>query len=270
VYKVHPVDFDKLDKVTAQGNHYRNDTIDRQVENGYYVWIYIAADELRQAWNQRSSMDYDGKDRAGQDIRYTIIRFLTSKGFRKDAEGVSKLTDEEVALIENGVASTVYLQHSSLYVRIYKIIWEYKRYQITHNPSGHSVMQRIEYWKTAWVIIKENWLTGVGTGDVYQEFEKSYEKTGSLLEKEFRFRSHNQFLTFFVVFGAFGLAWFFVTLLFPALRLRKFPDYYYLTFFIIIVLSMLTEDTIESQAGVTIYAFFSSFYLFSKKFIDII
>jgi len=41
-------------------------------------------------------------------------------------------------------------------------------------------------------------------------------------------------------------------------------------FFIIIVLSMCWEDTIESQAGVTIYAFFTSFYLFAKKFIDVV
>ena len=32
---------------------------------------------------------------------------------------------------------------------------------------------------------------------------------------------------------------------------------------------MLTEDTLETQAGVTQFAFFSSFYLFSKKFNDI-
>ena len=33
---------------------------------------------------------------------------------------------------------------------------------------------------------------------------------------------------------------------------------------------MLTEDTLETQAGVTPFAFFTSFYLFAKKFIDIV
>jgi hypothetical protein len=31
---------------------------------------------------------------------------------------------------------------------------------------------------------------------------------------------------------------------------------------------MIPEDTIESQAGVTLYAFFSSLYLFGKSFHD--
>jgi hypothetical protein len=230
----------------------------------------VATDELRQAWNSRSSFEFDGKDKAGQEIKYTIIRFLTSKGYRKDAAGVAQLTDREVRLIEHGIASTVYVEKSGIYVRVYKIIWEYKRYQETHNPTGHSVMQRIEYWKAARNIIQREWLTGVGTGDTDREFQQEYENMNSLLDKEFRWRSHNQFLAILVAFGVFGLAWFLVTLIFPPIRMHKFSDYYYLSFFVIIILSMISEDTLESQAGVTIFAFFTSFYLFAKKFIDLV
>jgi len=35
----------------------------------------------------------------------------------------------------------------------------------------------------------------------------------------------------------------------------------YLSFFIIAVISFLTEDTLETQAGVTFFAFFNSFFL---------
>ena len=180
------------------------------------------------------------------------------------------LSDQDIRNIEHGIASVVYVDNPELYVRIYKIIWEYKRYQETHNPSGHSVMQRFEYWRAAGKIIERNWLTGVGTGDMDMAFQNEYNKMHSLLEPGFRWRSHNQFLAIFVAFGVFGLIWFIVTIVFPPLRMHKFHDYYYLTFFIIIILSMLTEDTIESQAGVTTYAFFSSFYLFAKKFIDVV
>jgi hypothetical protein len=65
-----------------------------------------------------------------------------------------------------------------------------------------------------------------------------------------------------------GLLWFLLSLVLPPLMLNKYSDFFYLSFFIIITLSMLTEDTLETQAGVTIYAFFSSFYLFLKKFKD--
>ena len=131
-------------------------------------------------------------------------------------------------------------------------------------------MQRLEFWKTARAIIKENWLTGVGTGDLGRAFTQEYDKNGSLLDKEFRWRSHNQFLSIFASFGIVGFAWFIFSLIYPAIRLGKFHDFYYLSFFIIIILSMLTEDTLETQAGVTPFAFFTSFYLFAKKFIDIV
>jgi hypothetical protein len=270
VNHINPVDFNSLDKFTRLGNPYWHNLSGTQVENGNYVYLYIAKDELRQAWNSRSRYDFDGKDKAGQEIESTLMRFLTSKSYRKDAEGVSKLTDQEVALIEDGIASIIYVEKSTLYVRIYKIFWEYTRYEATRNPSGHSVMQRLEFWKTSRAIIKEHWLTGVGTGDLGNAFQEEYEKNGSLLDNEFRWRSHNQFLTIFATFGIIGFAWFIFSLVYPATRLGKFHDFYYLSFFIIIILSMLTEDTLETQAGVTPFAFFTSFYLFAKKFIDIV
>lgn len=271
VNKINPVDLKSLDLMTRQGNYYYNDTNSALLENGNRVWIYINEEEMREAWNRRSPLDYDGEDKAGQQIKHTLIRFLTSKGYRKDAEGVESLTEGEVAMIENGIASCIYVEKPMLYVRIYKIFWEYDQYSITHNASGHSLMQRFEYWRTAWAIANDNnsWLIGIGTGDLDSAFRNQYEKMGSKLEKEFRWRTHNQFLAIFVTFGIFGFGWFIFCLIFPAAHLRKFTDYYYLTFFLIFTLSMLTEDTLETQAGVTQFAFFTSFYLFSKKFLDI-
>ncbi len=269
VNRVEKVDISTLEKTTRLGNPYWHNLEDLQVENGHYVWHYVATQELKEAWNQRSDYDFDGKDQAGQEIKYTLIRFLTSKGYRKDAAGVALLTNEEVALVEGGTASIVYVEKPKLYVRIYKIFWEYNRYQATRNPSGHSVMQRLEFWRAAIGIIRDNWLTGVGTGDVNNAFQEQYEKMDSQLTSEFRWRAHNQFLAITAQFGIFGLAWFLFALIYPAARLRKFPDYFYLSFFIIILLSMLTEDTLETQVGVTQFAFFSAYYLFAKKFIDI-
>ncbi len=271
VSKVNPVNFKSLEKKTAGGNLYWHDTTNLQVENGNYVWQYICMDELQEAWNSRSPYAFNGKDKAGQELQHTLIRFLTSKGYRKDAEGVKKMTDKEVAMVENGTASIIYEEKPMLYVRIYKLFWAYQEYRITKNASGHTLMQRFEYWRTAREIVRDNnsWMIGIGTGDLNGEFQRQYDKMGSNLEREFRWRTHNQFLAIFVTFGAAGLLWFLFCLIFPAIRLSKFSDYYFLSFFIIFILSMMTEDTLETQAGVTQFAFFASFYLFSKKFIDL-
>jgi hypothetical protein len=265
VYRTEPIDFSQLEEKTAQGNLYWHDTTLREVENGHYVWIYIASGELKEAWNKRSKLNFNGKDEQGQDLKFTLLRFLTSKGYRKDAEGVKKLSDEEVRLVEQGVASIVYHERSNFYVRVYKMIWGFKQYMVTSNPSGKSVLQRVEYWRVSLGILDKYWVTGVGTGDLKVAFEKQYKEMKSPLPKALQWRSHNQYLAIFIAFGIFGLAWFMVTLIYPPLKLKMFNDYFYLIFFIIITLSMLTEDTLETQAGATIFAFFSSLLLFGRK-----
>jgi len=264
VYKVNPVDFSNLDKKTAEGNLYWNDTSIKDVENGHYVWIYIATLEMREAWSKRSQMDFDGKDERGQTLRFTLMRFLASRGYRKDAEGVNKLSDEEVRLIEQGVASIIYHEHSNIYVRLYKMIWGYKQFKFSGDPSGMSFLQRLEYWSASIEILKDHWLTGVGTGDLNIVFDQQYQEMNSPLPDPFRWRSHNQFLAIFIGFGIFGLAWFLISLVYPAYKLKMFNDYFYLIFFVIITLSMLTEDTIETQTGATIFAFFTSLLLFGR------
>ncbi len=265
VYKVHRVDFSSLDPRTEKGTLYWHDTTNLQTENGHYVWLYIATDELREAWNQRSTLDFDGKDNKGQMLKFTLIRYLTSKGLRKDASGVEKLSKEDIAHIEDGEASVHYHERSDFYIRLYKIIWETQQYFRTGDPSGHSAMQRIEFWKTSILIIRDHPWLGVGTGDMNIAFQRQYEIMDSPLKPEFRWRSHNQFLSIAVGFGVLGLIWFLFGLIYPPIKLGRLSDYFYLTFFVIMIVSMLSEDTIETQAGATIFAFFTSLFLFGKK-----
>ncbi len=265
VYKVHQVDFSELDAYSEKGTYYYHDTTKLQTENGHYVWLYIATEEMREAWNQRSELDYDGKDHKGQLLRYTLIRYLTSKGLRKDASGIAQLTDKDIHMVENGEASSHYHERSVFYIRLYKIIWEAQQYFRTGDPSGHSAMQRIEYWKTSMLIIAQNPVIGVGTGDMNIAFQRQYEIMNSPLKPEFRWRSHNQFLSITVGFGIIGLLWLFIALFYPPLKSGRMSDYFYLMFFVIMIVSMLSEDTIETQAGVTIFAFFTSLFLFGKK-----
>jgi O-antigen ligase len=127
------------------------------------------------------------------------------------------------------------------------------------------MMQRLEFWKASAGIIRENWLTGVGTGDMNKAFSDQYAKMHTKLAPGNRWRSHDQFLSILVGFGVFGLAWFLFSLFYPAARLKGFSDYFVITILMIGLLSMLTNDTIETQAGVTFFYFYYSFFLFSRK-----
>lgn len=255
----------QIHEKTILGNLYSHDTLNKETENGYRLYVNIAEEEMKREWNKNSSLDYEGKDKKNQDLKYTIIRFLTSKGLNKDSISVHSLTKDEIAAIEKGISNTVYLNEYSLKTRILKIFWEYDNYKKYRNPTGYSVMQRIEYWKTSLGIIKDNLLFGVGTGDLNIAFEQQYKKMNSPLSKQWQLRSHNQFFSIMVGFGLFGLIWFLITLFYPFKNKWVRKDYYYLVFFIIFLISMLTEDTLESQAGLTFYIYFTCLFLFGRE-----
>lgn len=257
------VNFQQLDRHTANGNPYINDTLSYGVENGTFVGLNLSIIELRQSWNDRSLLDYDGLDEKGQQLSYTLIRYLHSKGYKKDAEGVNKLTSEEIRQIESGVANANYLDSFNIRARIEQVMQGYTAYRDNNNPNASSFIQRIEYWKTSIYLIKNKPAFGYGTGDLQTVFDKAYNDTNSKLLPEYRHRSHNQFFAITIAFGLAGLLIFLFALIYPAVYLGKFTNYYFFIFFIIAIISFLTEDTLETQAGVTFYAFFSALLLFN-------
>ena len=122
-------------------------------------------------------------------------------------------------------------------------------------------MQRVERGKASYHLIRKQPVTGVGTGDIPWEFRKELDNMDSQLEGS-SLRSHNQLLSIAIGFGIPGLFWFLFVLLYPIFREGKKNDFRYMAFFLIFAVSLLNEDTIESQAGVTFYAFFNAFLLF--------
>ena len=254
---------------TKNGEKYQSSTdaaILFKKENGYYINKNIAWNEFSNAWNKRSKIDFNGKDLKGQNLQETLIRFITSKGQRKDKEAIDALSGREIDAIERGVPNHKYLEMNYFNVRLHKIIWEYNTYVKTggKNINGHSVLMRWVYWKTAVNIIKNNFVLGVGTGDVQDAFNQQYNLEKSPLLKENRLRSHNQFLTYWITLGIVGLGLFLLCLFIPIVQKRGYKNYCYMAFFSIFFLSMLTEDTLETQVGVTFFTFFNSLFMLNN------
>jgi hypothetical protein len=253
-----------IEDKTPDGNKYSFQLSEQDRENGYLVWNYVCEDELRKEWNTRSIIKYDSLDKRDQQLKQTLIRFLASKGWRKDGDAVRKLSNEEVHSVEKGIANINYQNISSMRSRVLEIAWEFRRVMEGEKPSGHSVIQRFEFWRAASGIIKENIFIGVGTGDMPLEYHRQYLKMNSPLDWKHRLRAHNQYLAITVAFGFIGLLYFIFALLAPMFITKRYSDYFYLTFLIIALLSMLSEDTLETQAGATFFAFFNAFFLFAK------
>lgn len=237
---------------TKEGNPYMSKFEVPYLENGYPIYYFISVKELRREWNKRSKIAYDSVDIKGQPIEATIIRYMTSKGLYKDAEGVNALTDADIRNIEQGIPSILY-KTGGFMQRLYGLKTEFFMHK---DPNGHSILQRFEFWKTGWKIYRENWLIGVGPGDVDHAFQKQYTLDNSPLIQKNRLQSHNQYLSYLVGYGLIGLLVFLAVIFVFLYCFWKYADLAALLFMVIACLSFVVEDTLETQAGVTFFAFF--------------
>jgi hypothetical protein len=258
------VEFSKLDKYTHNGNSYYHDTLNFKSKNGKWTGLYICDKELREAWAQRSKLPIDSLDKMKQTTRLTLITYLASKDLRKDTDGVSRLSDADIINIENGINRYDYNKLPGLRTQIEDFVTSYQRYKNQHDPNSSSLIQRFEYWRTSLLVIRQHPLFGVGTGDLPMVFENQYREMKSDLATQYRLRSHNQYLSITVGFGLIGLAWFMFVMFYPGIKTRNFNNYFYVIFWIIFMVSMLTEDTIENQEGVTFYALFTALMILGR------
>jgi hypothetical protein len=258
----HKNDLQNLEQFTENGNPYIHDTLNQPVENGSYIWVYVCPEELENTWKEVSHFPFDSLDESGQELRYTLIRYLNSKDLRKDRTGVRALTEKDIRNIEKGIANVNYTRFFSIKSRIYKLLWEIQVSRLNGNPSGHSLTQRFEFWKVSMAIVRDHFLFGVGTGDIKTAYAEMYETLDSRLKLQFRHRAHNQYLAIFVTFGLFGLVWFLFSLIYPGIKTGRLFRYRYFIFWGVLMLSMLAEDTLETQMGVTLFAFFNALLLF--------
>jgi hypothetical protein len=250
------VDFASLPAATASHRWYYHEKNSRLRENGNLVWIYIQDDEMRQEWNKKSWRGYDSLDFKGNPLRFTLVRYLASKGLTRDSAGVNRLSEEDIRHIENGYANYLYTSSSGLRPRIHELLWELEQMEMQQNPTGHSLGMRLEFWQTAWHIMKKNPAFGVGTGDVEQAFKKQYAEDKTSLPARWQLRSHNQFLAVGVALGLCGLLLFLLSYFSPFL-FRRSHSRFFVFFMFIQLFSFFNEDTLETQAGVTFCVFFT-------------
>ena len=259
------LDYDQEDmksfSETLNGENYSHVGKDQRKENGVYTRRFIARKEIKKEWEKVSSMPFKNDKNTENPIVQRLFRYMSSKGLKKDSLGLSTFSEVEIKAIENGVANYYYMTHNNLQNRLHKTFYELKEYRRTGNASGYSIAMRLEYWKTGIAIFQKNFIYGVGTGDIKAAFIKEYELTNSKLDHIYRKRAHNQYITFLACFGLIGFIIILFSIYYPMLTLKENP-LLGMTFIVMMSLSFLTEDTIETQAGITLYASFYCLIIF--------
>lgn len=265
IYKFYDIEtYDKstIQKVTSHGNAYWHDFDNKLVENGRYVYLYVCDQELREEWNKISVQKYDSTGKNGFPVSATLIRYLTSKGLKKDADGVKSLTKEDIGNIENGIANVIYTgKKLSLYPRIYQTVWEYYVFTKTGYVNYQSFSQRLIYSKTALSIIRKHFWFGVGTNGWRQAFENEYRSRYPQLSKELYGSSHNQYLNYMVKFGFAGFLLIAFLLVYPIVKLKKYKDELFIIFLIFMFLANFADSNFESHVGGSFFIFFYCLFL---------
>lgn len=226
-------------------------------EGGHRVFCNMNQSELAEAWQKTQQQNlYTDVNERGGNLMSTLLRYMSSKGLCKNQDGLEKLSKDDILAIQKGVTNPTY--YGKLHERLDHFYFEFDALKSGANPSGKSWIQRLEYLRAGWGIVAKHHWVGVGTGDVKESFKQEYQQNGTQLADAYRLRAHNQYLTYWIAFGVFG----FLLLLFTLLRFltQGFTKKDVLLFSVVLIcaLSFLTEDTLETQAGVTFVAFWLS------------
>jgi len=261
-YNIVEYNVDEIEKYTASGNIYQHNFNNIIKENGNYVGLFLCEEELIPLWNAHSEKKYDSRTSNDYLLRSVIIRYMTSKGLAKDAEGFAQLSQEDIQNIENGMPNYIYAENKlGIYPRIYETIWELDQYKITKNPNEKTLAQRIEQARLAFVIIKKHTWFGIGLGNNALAYEKAIVESGSKLSPQKTGSSHNQYLNYLIRFGVLGTLYILCVLTWIFINGRKNNPFLITIFFVSMLAANFGEANWETFIGLNYFGFFMCFLM---------
>ena len=144
------------------------------------------------------------------------------------------------------------------------------RLQLLFNQSSDQELinkalkeSRISIWNASFNLIKENFLLGVGTGDIQYELNEEYKRMGKRdLYKDKELNAHNQFIETSAEHGLIGLLLLlsvFGLMVGVAVTNRNIL---YLMFILIVLISFLFETMLNRLAGLAFFSAFSFLLLY--------
>jgi O-antigen ligase len=120
---------------------------------------------------------------------------------------------------------------------------------------------RLYLWENSIELIRENPVFGVGTGDVSDEFNKTFDEKLLIVTEGKYYDLHNEFLQTTVRLGLPGILLLLVVIILPLLKMRfHLVNNFYLSFAIIILVNFSFESMLSRLNGVVFFAYFYSFF----------
>ncbi len=119
---------------------------------------------------------------------------------------------------------------------------------------------RYEIWKIAWDKIKDNWMYGVGAGDIKPTIFEIYKEKDLEVAIRKNLNVHNQYLETFLGQGIIGLSLLLALMFFGLQVAVKRKEWFFSVFILLIGMSFAPESMLNNQSGVIFFAFFYSLF----------
>lgn len=131
------------------------------------------------------------------------------------------------------------------------------------NQKSEEVNFRYGIYHCVNSVLKENWITGVGPGNVQKDLNNCY--SGYTYKNyddysKIDYNSHNQYFDVLLKYGIFGLILFFIFLFWGIAN----TDLSYRIFLFLILIAMLTENILNRQVGIVFFTFFNSLFFINR------
>lgn len=167
--------------------------------------------------------------------------------------------------VPNGI-----LQDVSNYYSFYKgeemdRTFDYEQFGTNYSFETWSRTNRIYIWKSSVELFKNNYLVGVGTGDIQNELNNQYLMDGQEYLAKQNTNTHNQFLDYLIKFGVIGFLGVAISFWYFFKYAWSSSDGFYPMFLVFVFLCMLTENILNRQLGIVFFFFFNSLFLFRKE-----
>ena len=193
--------------------------------------------------------------RSGLVVLYGVVGIMViARVFieRKWLPGIALL------VVIAAVPFIAYLTIPSLYNKVNYALWDLKMYG-EGRGEAYSDSERLQSLKIGWEVAKDNLIFGAGSGDVRS---KMFEKYDNLLPRQNHYKMpHNQYLSVLAGMGLMGLIAFLYAFFFPLSEKRHRHNGWVVCLVVMIALSFLFENTIESARGVAVHMAFLGVFM---------
>ena len=150
----------------------------------------------------------------------------------------------------------VMVQKSS---RLQAMMTSVKEISETGQSDDYTTGIRFSIWKITIDEIRNNWILGVGAGDIKPTLFKKYENQKVDFAFNQNLNVHNQYLETFLGQGILGISLLLAMFFFGFKEASKRKSWFLTVFLILIAFSFGPESMLNNQAGVIFFAFFYNF-----------